>query len=74
MKMRKLYKWILVGIHIIEELIAFAEILGAGLSHVLVGFYVIDNNIYFGEMTFSYESGTEKFTSYDFALEMGSWL
>lgn len=58
----------------LDELIAFAEILGAGLRHALVSFYIIDNKIYFSEMTFSHGSGTEKFSSHDFALEMGSWI
>lgn len=58
----------------LDELISFAEILGSGFRHILVKFYVIGNNIYFGEVTFSHESGAEKFISQDFALEMGSWI
>lgn len=58
----------------LEELVAFAEILGADFRHALVKFYIVNNRVYFSEMTFSHGSGIEKFTSHDFALEMGSWI
>lgn len=58
----------------LEELLRLSEILGAGFRHVRVDFYIVDGNLYFGEMTFSHGSGTEKFTSQEFALEMGSWI
>lgn len=58
----------------LEELLRLSETLGAGFRHVRVDFYIVDGNLYFGEMTFSHGSGTEKFTSQEFALEMGSWI
>lgn len=58
----------------LDELIELSEKLGAGFKHVRVDFYIIDNKIYFGEMTFSHGSGEEAFTSQEFALEMGSWI
>ena len=58
----------------LDELIMLSEALGAGFRHVRVDFYIIDDKVYFGEMTFSHGSGTEKFTSNEFALEMGSWI
>lgn len=58
----------------LDELVALAEMVGAGFRHVRVDFYIVDGKIYFGEMTFSHGSGTERFTSEEFALEMGSWI
>lgn len=58
----------------LDELILFAEILGEDLTHVQIKFLVIGKWIYFSEMVFSHGSGAEKFTSHDFALEMGSWI
>lgn len=58
----------------LEKIIVLSETLGAGFRHVRVDFYVIDDRIYFDEMTFVPGKGTEKFTSEKFALEMGSWI
>ncbi len=58
----------------LDNLIVLAETVGSGFRHVRVDFYIVDGRIYFGEMTFSHGSGTEKFTSEEFALEMGSWI
>ncbi len=58
----------------LDELIGVAEELGKEFIHVRVDFYIVNDHIYFGEMTFSHGSGTEKFTSKDFALKMGSLI
>ena len=58
----------------LDELIELSEVLGEGFRHVRVDFYIVDHQIYFGEMTFTHGSGTEKFTSEEFALKMGSWI
>lgn len=58
----------------LEELISVAEKLGQGFRHVRADFYISDNKIYFGELTFTHGSGTEKFTPSEFGVEMGTWI
>lgn len=58
----------------LEELISVSEILGSGFRHVRVDFYICNKKLYFGEMTFTHGSGTEKFDSILFEKEMGSWI
>lgn len=43
----------------LKEMTKLAEILSAGFPYVRVDFYIINNKIYFGEMTFTSSSGTE---------------
>lgn len=58
----------------LDELIELSERLGQGFIHVRADFYVVNNQIYFGEMTFSHGSGTEPFIPESFGYEMGSWM
>ena len=51
-----------------------AEKLGQGFIHVRADFYICNEKIYFGELTFTHGSGTEKFTPTEFGVEMGSWM
>lgn len=58
----------------LEEMIELARILSEGFPHVRVDFYVIDNNIIFGEMTFFHFSGTKKFEPDKFDKIFGDYL
>ncbi|MBR1930094.1 MAG: hypothetical protein IJ833_01275 [Lachnospiraceae bacterium] len=58
----------------LEELLRLAEILGKDFRHVRVDFYIVENRIYFGEMTFTHGSGIEKVTPESFNVEMGKWM
>lgn len=58
----------------LEEMISLAETLGEGFIHVRVDFYICNDQIYFGEMTFTHGGGIEKFTPECFGYEMGSWM
>lgn len=58
----------------LEKLIYLAEKLGEGFIHVRVDFYICNDRIYFGELTFAHGSGTEEFTPEEFDIEMGSWM
>lgn len=58
----------------LDELIEVAEKLGQGFIHVRADFYICNEKIYFGELTFTHGSGTEKFTPTEFGVEMGSWM
>jgi len=58
----------------LNEMIHLAEILSAGMPHVRVDLYYLENRIYFGEMTF-FDSGERKFFyPYEFNIQMGEWL
>ena len=43
----------------LDEMVELAKRLSAGFNYVRVDFYIINNRIYFGEMTFTSSSGTE---------------
>ena len=58
----------------LDELLRFSEILAEGIPHVRVDFYVINDFIYFGELTFHHAGGQEKFEPKSFELQMGSWI
>lgn len=58
----------------LEKMLGLAKQLAAGIPHVRTDFYVINQQIYFGEMTFYHGAGFDKFTPESFCDEMGSWL
>lgn len=58
----------------LEEMITLAETLGRGFAHVRVDFYLVNNAIYFGEMTFTHGSGIERFEPKELALKMGDLI
>lgn len=58
----------------LTEILKLSEKLSKGFPHVRVDFYIVENNIKFGELTFFHESGMGKFSSEEFELKMGSWL
>ena len=58
----------------LEELILLAEKLGSGFAHVRVDFYVVAEKIYFGEMTFTHESGIATFYPPELGVTMGGWI
>lgn len=55
----------------LEEMISIAKVLSQGLSHVRVDLFDIDNNIYFGELTFFDNSGFDTDISYETDLKWG---
>lgn len=58
----------------LNELIYFSETLAEGFIHVRVDFYILKEQIFFGELTFTHGSGIEKFEPEEFELEMGTWM
>lgn len=56
------------------EMLDICRKLGEGFCQVRVDFYVTDNNIYFGEMTFFHGGGLETFMPKSFELQMGEWI
>lgn len=52
----------------LDELIYCAEILGEGFSQVRIDFYIVDDQLYFGEITFYHGAGFERFIPNDYEL------
>lgn len=57
-----------------EELLDAARKLSKGIPHVRTDFYVIDNQIYFGEMTFYHGGGYETFTPDEWNKKLGDYI
>jgi len=59
---------------VLNELYDFSKRLSEGIPHVRIDYYIIDNHIYFGEMTFYHGSGVEKISPKCFNLQLGKWI
>ena len=57
-----------------EKMIALATKLSQGIPHVRVDFYCVQNQIYFGEMTFFHSAGFFKITPQSKATEIGNLI
>lgn len=58
----------------LAEMLNLAKILSKDHPHLRVDFYSIENNIYFGEMTFYPESGFGKFSPEEYDSKMGKLI
>lgn len=57
-----------------EEMKQLASKLSKGISHVRVDFYIINEHIYFGELTFTHWSGIVPFEPEEWDYTFGSWI
>lgn len=57
-----------------EEMKMLAEKLSKGIPHVRIDFYIADNKVYFGEMTFFDGSGFDSFGDMKDAKMLGEWI
>ena len=57
-----------------EKMFELAETLAQGTTEVRVDFYVVNNNIYFGELTFFDGSGFDPIIPEEWDIKIGSWL
>lgn len=57
-----------------EKMVDLAEILSAGCPHVRVDFYFINNQIYFGEMTFYHNGGFGKIKPEEWDQRIGEYI
>lgn len=55
----------------LDEMLKIAKILCKGYSHIRVDLFDVDNNIYFGELTFFDNSGFDTDISYETDLKWG---
>lgn len=58
----------------LEEILEYSRKLSKKFNHARVDFYIINNKVYFGEITFTDGAGFDKITPYSFDVEMGNWL
>lgn len=58
----------------LDELLTCAAKLGDGFREVRTDFYIVQNQLYFGEMTFFHGAGTESFNPPELGLKMGDWI
>lgn len=58
----------------LEEMLELSKILSKGIPHVRVDFYIVNNQVYFGEMTFHHGGGCEKFSDEKWNYTMGEWI
>lgn len=59
---------------LLNELIKYSQILSEDFLHARVDFFIENGRIYFGEITFTSGAGFDRFSSYEFDLEVGSNL
>ena len=59
---------------VLDELIALCRKLSEGRPFLRTDFYIVNNRIYFGELTFFHGSGLELFTPQEFDEQLGSWI
>ena len=59
---------------LLDEMIRLSEVLAEDIPHVRVDWYIVDNHLYFGELTFFDGSGLGPWDRYEDDLLMGSWI
>lgn len=59
---------------LLEEIIRISKILSDGFPHVRVDFFIIKNNIFFGEMTFTSGAGFGSIEPEEFNIELGNYI
>lgn len=58
---------------VLDELKKLSEKLSLGVPHLRTDFYIVDNKIYFGELTFFHGSGMEEIKPLEFDRQLGDW-
>lgn len=58
----------------LEEMLEYSRLLSGPFLHARVDFYISDEKIYFGEITFTTAAGFNRFRSHEFNVEMGEKL
>ena len=57
-----------------DEMIAMSEKLSEDMRHARIDWYIVNDKLYFGEITLYDGSGLEPFDRYEDDLMMGSWI
>lgn len=72
-----IYRWddsIIERPKLLEQMLEFAKKLSKGHPFIRTDFYVINEKVYFGELTFYHDNGFGKICPFEFDLEMGKWI
>lgn len=59
---------------VLSEMINLSRALAKDIPHVRVDWYLVDGQLYFGELTFFDGAGFDAFDSYEDDLLLGSWI
>lgn len=59
---------------LLDEMVRLSEILAENIPHVRIDWYIVENQLYFGEITFFDGSGFDSWDRYEDDLLMGSWI
>ena len=59
---------------LLNQMLDFARRLSKGHPFLRTDFYIINNKVYFGELTFYHQCGLAPIEPFEFDLEMGSWI
>lgn len=59
---------------LLDEMIRLSEILAKGIPHVRVDWYIVNNQLYFGELTFFDASGLDNFIPEKYNYILGDWI
>lgn len=57
-----------------EEMLQLSSVLSQGLPQLRVDWYVVNGQLYFGELTFYDASGFDLFVPYEKEIEIGGWI
>lgn len=58
----------------LDEMLMLSEVLSKDIPHVRVDWYIIENKLYFGELTFFDSSGLDPFLPDDYNTILGEWI
>lgn len=58
----------------LEEMLKLSEVLSKDIPHVRVDWYIINNKLYFGELTFFDSSGFDDFIPDEYNYILGEWI
>ncbi len=59
---------------VLDMLLEYSRKLSADFCHVRVDFFIVDNKLYFSELTFANGAGFDPITPEAFNAKMGSWI
>ncbi len=59
---------------VLDLLLSLSQRLSQGIPHLRTDFYIVDDKVYFGEMTFYHGSGMETIEPHTFDKQMGDWI
>ena len=57
-----------------QKMIQYADKLSAPFPHPRIDYYVVNNRLYFGEITFMSDAGFGKILPLSMSKDMGSWI